>query len=235
MTQCAIEKPVHAEIPNVQFQLSSSFPNCCSSDMPGRRFALPGLQLVGSSLNSVRRPTLIPCLASNTLRAGTAAGYRSAFRQPQPVSASQHQSFLPQSPPISTSVSVHHPSSIWGNSAFMAASLPIVPIVASTEVSTNPIISTLSDILLASPLPSYGITIVLATFFLRSALTLPVTLWQRRRATTAMKQIAPELKAYNSLVAQELVPIARKKGFSAAQYQAEVVKKVRWYLLSIGV
>jgi len=185
--------------------------------MSGRRLALPGLQLAGGLFKEARRP-----MASSFARSSLFLGSRTAVRRSislKPLAVTSRRQAL-----SSTSQPSPIPSSSkWSNPALLAAGLPIV---SNTEASSNPIISTLSDLLLASPLPSYGLTIILATFFLRAALTLPVTLWQRRRAAFAVREMAPGLKAYNAKVAQELVPISRKKGFTAAQYEAEVVKKV---------
>ena len=76
-----------------------------------------------------------------------------------------------------------------------------------------------SHIINTSPIPTHGATIILLALFVRTVLTLPPTLWQRRQKDK-MDSLIPELKAFEIKTAKRLiVPYRRQrneKGFMEA-------------------
>jgi inner membrane protein COX18 len=76
-------------------------------------------------------------------------------------------------------------------------------------------------LLLTSPLPA-GLTILLLTFTFRSAITLPATLWQRRRMQRTKEIIRPAMKALNDKLAGVVAKECRAKGMDYEAYKKEL-------------
>lgn len=112
----------------------------------------------------------------------------------------------------------------------IVASIPSDPINADTPTSFfDPIVS----VLLSSPLPA-GLTIILLTFFFRSAVTLPATIWQRRRIQKTKEIVRPAMKALNERMAGVVARECRAKGIDYEGYKKELKNQVSlfptsWY------
>ncbi|KAK8865768.1 hypothetical protein IAR55_000915 [Kwoniella newhampshirensis] len=107
--------------------------------------------------------------------------------------------------------------------------LPSVPADDPVPVSSflDPIVNPLSDLLLNIPHPlGYGTTIILLTLIVRTTFTLPISIWQRKRALRAQRLVQPELKAINERLAISLKEECRKKGASYNQYLTELRRQL---------
>lgn len=108
----------------------------------------------------------------------------------------------------------------------MASAPVVVPVSAAAEYEPNFILGTLADLLLSSPIPSYGLTIVLLTIILRSATTFPVALWQRKRMARMKSIVQPLAEEYNVAIRKELAPESRRAGLTFMQFDAKAREKV---------
>ncbi|WWD18052.1 hypothetical protein CI109_102499 [Kwoniella shandongensis] len=92
----------------------------------------------------------------------------------------------------------------------------------------DPIVNPLSDLLLHQlPHPlGYGTTIILLTLLVRTTITLPISIWQRKRALRAQRLVQPELKAINERLAISLRDEFRKRGASYNQYLTELRRQL---------
>ena len=113
------------------------------------------------------------------------------------------------------------------------ALLAALPLVESTITSSFSPITYVSELLLASPLPSYGLTIIVLALLLRSTITLPVTLWQRRRYARLKELAEPQVQQFNQKIATELVGECRRRGLSHEAYRSMVKEKVKFINRSI--
>jgi inner membrane protein COX18 len=73
----------------------------------------------------------------------------------------------------------------------------------------------------------YAISIVLLTIALRSAITLPVTLWQRKRAKRMVELVAPEWNRLKERLPESVAKRSRRQGLSYEAYEKELKKEVR--------
>ncbi|KAL1406185.1 peroxin [Vanrija albida] len=89
-----------------------------------------------------------------------------------------------------------------------------------------PPVEFLSDLILNTPTPSYGLSIIALTLALRFGITLPFTLWQRARVRKNREIIVPAMKKINDRLAVALVPEARRQGWSYEQYKKELKKRL---------
>lgn len=84
----------------------------------------------------------------------------------------------------------------------------------------------IGDLLLAAPTPSYAISIIALAFIARCSTTIPLRRWQRRKAEITKELILPRVQQINQFLAVQLIPKARKEGWSHEQYQQELKKRV---------
>ncbi|KAK6905590.1 hypothetical protein I203_106420 [Kwoniella mangroviensis CBS 8507] len=154
----------------------------------------------------------------------------------RPSSRPRILSLLPlQSQRIST------PSSIRSFSVLPSSLNPSLPEVieeahaitttdeALTPVSTifDPVIDPLSSLLLEINHPfGYGISIICITLLVRTIFTLPVSLWQRKRALKTKQIVEPELKIINERLAKSIARDYRKAGKGYKEYLLEVRRQV---------
>ncbi|WWD09295.1 hypothetical protein V865_007418 [Kwoniella europaea PYCC6329] len=100
---------------------------------------------------------------------------------------------------------------------------------ALTPVSTifDPIIDPLSSFLLEINHPfGYGVSIICITLLVRTIFTLPVSLWQRKRALKTKQIVEPELKIINETLAKSIARDYRKAGKGYKEYLLEVRRQV---------
>lgn len=103
----------------------------------------------------------------------------------------------------------------------MARSIVSAPSEAVTELLVN------------APTPSYLVSVFAIAVVLRSCLTVPVQLWQRKRIERLNEVVNPEIKSLNDKIALQVLVHAKREGWSHEQYVAEVKKKVS--LSSLGL
>ncbi|KAJ9107359.1 hypothetical protein QFC21_000809 [Naganishia friedmannii] len=89
-----------------------------------------------------------------------------------------------------------------------------------------PSLTSLSEILLAHPFPTYTATIVLLTVLVRSVFTLPATLWSRRRMKKMREIVRPEMQRVNERLAVQVMQECRKKGFGYDEYKKELKRQL---------
>ncbi|TXT08673.1 hypothetical protein VHUM_02801 [Vanrija humicola] len=95
---------------------------------------------------------------------------------------------------------------------------------ASEAAAAFPPVQFLSDLLLAVPTPSYGLSIIVLTLLLRFGVTTPMTLWQRKRNRRNLDIIVPQMKEINDRLAVQLVGDARREGLSYDDYRKRLKK-----------
>ncbi|WVW82179.1 hypothetical protein I302_104185 [Kwoniella bestiolae CBS 10118] len=98
-----------------------------------------------------------------------------------------------------------------------------------TPVSTifDPIIDPLSNFLLEINHPlGYGVSIICITLLVRTVFTLPVSLWQRKRALKTKQIVEPELKIVNERLAKFIAREYRQQGKGYKEYLLEVRRQV---------
>ncbi|WVQ71029.1 hypothetical protein IAR50_000554 [Cryptococcus sp. DSM 104548] len=107
---------------------------------------------------------------------------------------------------------------------------PQIPSDFLSEPATtifDPYIHPLADAFLAMPHPlGYGTSIIAITLLLRTGLTLPLALWQRRRAKKIQDVVIPELKLYNESMAKQLAKEYRSQNLSYSDYTIETKKRM---------
>jgi membrane protein insertase Oxa1/YidC/SpoIIIJ len=112
---------------------------------------------------------------------------------------------------------------------YQSTSTPVVidTIATTTEPS---ILDPLANLLLSSPLPAWA-TIVGLTICVRTAVTLPVTLWQRGRMMTEAREVRPRMKVINEQLAVALAKECRANGLGYEEYKEQLKSKVCPYSL----
>lgn len=83
-----------------------------------------------------------------------------------------------------------------------------------------------SEALINIPTPSYLVSIFALAFLARSAVTVPVQLWQRRRLRRLITVVNPEFRRQKSVIALETFREAKMQDLSHADYIAAVQKRV---------
>ena len=101
-------------------------------------------------------------------------------------------------------------------------SVPIPPSLESTSL-----FDPLSDLLLAYPIHSFSLTIILLTILLRTTLTLPAVFWQRDRVLRAKRLVEPEMRRINGDLARSLIGEMKRAGKPYHEYRAELKRQVR--------
>ncbi|WVR05788.1 hypothetical protein IAU60_002813 [Kwoniella sp. DSM 27419] len=95
----------------------------------------------------------------------------------------------------------------------------LTPIASFMDPITDP----LSSLFLSMPHPlGYGASVIMLTLAVRTVFTLPVSLWQRKRAAKAKKLVEPEMKIINERLAKELAISCRQRGLGYKEYLAEL-------------
>lgn len=101
------------------------------------------------------------------------------------------------------------------------------PLLQPASTFLDPLIHPLSEALLSIPHPlGYGTTLILLTLIVRTAFTLPVSLWQKKRAKKMQIVVAPEMKIINEHLAETVAKECRKKGVGYAEYLIELRRQV---------
>ncbi|OWZ55704.1 hypothetical protein C349_01906 [Cryptococcus neoformans var. grubii Br795] len=102
------------------------------------------------------------------------------------------------------------------------------PLLQPASTFLDPLIHPLSEALLSIPHPlGYGTTLILLTLIVRTAFTLPVSLWQKKRAKKMQIVVAPEMKIINEHLAETVAKECRKKGVGYAEYLIELRRQLR--------
>jgi len=104
----------------------------------------------------------------------------------------------------------------------------------SNEASTSimepfiPLIEQLPELLHLPPSThSYAISIVILTVILRTAITLPVTLWQRKRIRRMTELVVPKWNSLKVKLPELVAKRCRKQRKSYEEYEVELQKEVR--------
>lgn len=84
----------------------------------------------------------------------------------------------------------------------------------------------LSELLLTHPFPTYTSTIILLTVAVRTAFTLPVTIWARGRMQRMRELVRPEMERVNARLAVEVAKESRRKGVGYDEYKKELKRQV---------
>lgn len=134
------------------------------------------------------------------------------------LSIRQYSTSSPSLSPRSSSTS-NNPLLALTPFATSAPSESVDPAVSGSIL--DPIVT----LLLSSPLPA-GLTILLITFAFRSAVTLPATLWQRRRVQRTKDIIRPAMKELNERLAGVVAKQCRAKGIDYEGYKKELKSQV---------
>ncbi|WVF70819.1 hypothetical protein IAT40_005613 [Kwoniella sp. CBS 6097] len=164
-------------------------------------------------LSARTRPQLSPAASRSRLTGSP------RYLSTTPVSSS------PLEPPMSLS----HPQSSLSPTDDLVAATASATDDALTPISTifDPLIDPLSSFLLSLPHPfGYGTTIIVLTLLVRTVFTLPVSLWQRKRAMKARRLVDPQMKIINAQLAESLVAESRKKGLTYKQYVLELRRQL---------
>lgn len=106
-----------------------------------------------------------------------------------------------------------------------SASAPVVVETAGAIAETS-VLDPLANLLLSSPLPAWA-TIIALTLSVRTGITLPVSLWQRRRMLREATEVRPRMKQINEQLAVSVMKDCRSKGISYEGYKKELKTKVR--------
>lgn len=107
---------------------------------------------------------------------------------------------------------------------YQSTSTPVVIDTISTTTEPS-IFDPLANLLLSSPLPAWA-TIIGLTICVRTAVTLPVTLWQRGRMMTEAREVRPRMKVINKRLAVALARECREKGLGYEEYKERLKAKV---------
>lgn len=116
------------------------------------------------------------------------------------------------------------PNSSSPSRRYQSTSTPIVIDTISTTTEPS-FLDPLANLLLSSPLPAWA-TIIGLTICVRTAVTLPVTLWQRGRMMTEAREVRPRMKAINERLAVALARECRENGLGYEEYKQKLKAKV---------
>ena len=100
-----------------------------------------------------------------------------------------------------------------------------VLIDTATTVAESSLLDPLANALLSSPLPAWA-TIIGLTLCVRSGITLPVSLWQRRRMMREATEVRPRMKQINEQLAVSVMKDCRARGVDYEGYKKELKSKV---------
>ncbi|WVO13188.1 hypothetical protein L204_100800 [Cryptococcus depauperatus] len=126
------------------------------------------------------------------------------------------------STPISSTV-VHEPDI---NPATLDTPIPD-DLLQPASTFLDPYIHPLSDLLISLPHPlGYGVSIIVITLVVRTVFTLPVSLWQKRRAKRMQDLVAPQISATNERLARSLADDYRRKGLGYTEYLLELRRQM---------
>ena len=92
------------------------------------------------------------------------------------------------------------------------------------EIASVPV-DALSSLIVSSPL-SYGATIIGLTVVIRSAISLPASLWVRQRTKKLRETVMPLIKAENDRLAVQVFMDCKARGVGRDVYMKELKKKV---------
>ena len=112
---------------------------------------------------------------------------------------------------------------------YQSTSTPVVIDTISTTTEPS-FFDPLANLLLSSPLPAWA-TIIGLTICVRTAVTLPVTLWQRGRMMTEAREVRPRMKVINERLAVALARECRENGLGYEEYKERLKAKVCPYSL----
>ncbi|UZJ51934.1 hypothetical protein CBS101457_001254 [Exobasidium rhododendri] len=80
---------------------------------------------------------------------------------------------------------------------------------------------------------NYAISIVLLTVLLRSVITLPVTLWQRRRTQRMIELVVPKWDLLKKSLPESVAKRSRRQGKSYEAYEKELGKELKTQLRAL--
>lgn len=157
-------------------------------------------------------------IASRTIATGTGIAYRSTGRIPRfthdhPLLGLRKTTGRTPIRPIPNS------------RRYQSTSAPVV-IDSVTTASESSILDPLANLLLSSPLPAWA-TIIALTLCVRTGITLPVSLWQRRRMMREATEVRPRMKQINEQLAVSVMKDCRARGVDYEGYKKELKTKVR--------
>ena len=123
-----------------------------------------------------------------------------------------------------TRTSTLQPNANFPSRRYQSTSTPVVidTITTTTEPS---FFDPLANLVLSSPLPAWA-TIIGLTICVRTAVTLPVTLWQRGRMMTEAREVRPRMKVINERLAVALARECRENGLGYEEYKERLKAKV---------
>jgi hypothetical protein len=105
-----------------------------------------------------------------------------------------------------------------------------VELVNTTSAISSGILSTSADLFLSLPQlfggAPYALSIVLMTIALRSSITMPLTVWQRRRVRRVQEKVVPAAKKWMAVARYNLRTEFRRAGKGYEEYVAELNKQV---------
>lgn len=107
---------------------------------------------------------------------------------------------------------------------YQSTSAPVV-IDTVTTASESSLLDPLANALLSSPLPAWA-TIIALTLCVRTGITLPVSLWQRRRMMREATEVRPRMKQINEQLAVSVMKDCRARGVDYEGYKKELKSKV---------
>lgn len=98
--------------------------------------------------------------------------------------------------------------------------------VSEAAAHAFPPVQFIADLLLNTPTPSYGLSIIVLTLALRFGITVPLAMWQRKRMRRERELVVPEMKKINDRLAVELVRDARREGLTYEDYRKKLKAEV---------
>lgn len=107
---------------------------------------------------------------------------------------------------------------------YQSTSTPVV-IDTVTTASESSLLDPLANALLSSPLPAWA-TIIALTLCVRAGITLPVSLWQRRRMMREATEVRPRMKQINEQLAVSVMKDCRARGVDYEGYKKELKSRV---------
>lgn len=83
-----------------------------------------------------------------------------------------------------------------------------------------------TEALINIPTPSYILSIFMLAYLLRSTLTFPLQVWQRKRVERLQRLVNPQFKPLNDKIAVNTMVEAKREGWGYDRYVATVKKRV---------
>lgn len=184
-----------------------------------------------STLSAARRPQLSPTSSPLILSTPLHGQRRNISNESNAAAAASQVSQTSQAgtandiaSAIDLATSASASATAAGNESFLTTAWEAAKTVAMFPSNF------VTEALINIPTPSYLLSIFVLAYLLRSTITFPVQLWQRRRIERLQTRVNPLLKGLNDQIAFSTLVEAKREGWGHGAYVEAVKKRVSCFV-----